>query len=146
MPNPTTEKEVCECCGVEARENTQFCYNCGTPKVNTEIVHEVAQTEHDPHGDPVGEDQSIPSNGTPDPEAKLALDELSDKLKPDQPGKEEKLGQAAEQRRKARVVRRQPKRYTWEPADDLSAVRLVIVSILVAVVAGVMVLITVFWR
>jgi hypothetical protein len=133
MSDPTIEKENCEKCGVDVRENTQFCYNCGTPRENfAEVVA----------------DSSEPVNGNEaDVETKAALEGLAAKFKvADDTTDNEKLAQAADERRKARVVKRQPKQFVWEPADDISGLGILLFAIFVAVTAGVIVLITLYWR
>lgn len=146
MPRTTIEKELCEKCGAETRENTQFCYNCGTALASPE--REDAETEQHLSQDTLIEsDAPSTSNGTaPADETKTPLDELADRLAADKANEEEKLANAAEQRRKARVVRRQPKQYTWEPVTDLSAARVVIFSVLITIATLVVVLITIFWK
>ena len=132
MTDTIVEKEVCEQCGVDVRDNTQFCYNCGTARTSE-------RTD--------GETEVIASNGTSsDSETQAALDDLAAKFKIDEPSDDEKLAQAAEQRRKARVVRRQPKQFIWEPADEMSATWILILAIIVAAAVGLIVLITIFWR
>ena len=142
MSDPTIEKEVCKECGVEARENTQFCYNCGTPRTDLD------SEQHDPA--PLTKDESDTNeslNGAvSEAGTNAALDELTNKLKADELGNGEKLAQAAEKRRKARVVRRQPKQYTWEPAEELSAVTVMVLSLVIAMITAVIVLITIFWK
>ena len=124
MSNTTVEKEVCEQCGVDVRDNTQFCYNCGAVRT-----------------------VEMPSNGSAaDPETQAALDDLSAKFKIDEPSDDQKLAQAADQRRKARVVRRKQTQFVWEPADEMSATWILILALLVSAAVGLLVLITIFWR
>jgi hypothetical protein len=124
MSNTTVEKEVCEQCGVDVRDNTQFCYNCGAVRT-----------------------AEMPSNGSAaDTETQAALDDLSAKFKIDEASDDQKLAQAADQRRKARVVRRKQTQFVWEPADEMSATWILILAILVSAAVGLLVLITIFWR
>ena len=145
MPNTTIEKAICHECGVEARENTQFCYNCGTARIEAQSVVD-GQEGEDGTGQGPTKEASVDSssNGTVSPSG-TALDELTARLKAEEPV-DEKLAQAAEKRRKARVIRRQPKRYKWEPETDMLAARLLVFSVLIAFVAAVVVLITIFWK
>ena len=148
MPKTAIEKEVCENCGVETRENTQFCYNCGTPIALPDAVEPEAEAEAAAASEPVSESE-IPtsSNGSVAPTgSNKALEELAERLDAERAHDEEKLAKAAEKRRKARVVRRQPKQYTWEPVTDLSAARVVVFSVLIAIVTLIVVLITIFWK
>jgi len=118
MAEAVLEKEVCGKCGVDVRENTQFCYNCGG-KLATE-----PETLISPNG-----------AGSKKPSAAKAEAKASD-------GK--KLSRAAEERRKARVSQRTSNEYAWEPGGDFRLTFLV--AILIAVIVAAVVFLTVFWK
>jgi hypothetical protein len=146
MQNSTIEKEACEKCGVDVRENTQFCYNCGNPRNSGEFIVE-SGSHTGPEAPPADEPLDREANGNiSDPGTKAALDDLAAKFNSDEADADKKLALAAEQRRKARVVRRNPREYKWEPADDMAPTRILVAAVLVAVIAGIVVLITVLWR
>ncbi len=118
MAGVVLEKEVCGKCGVEVRENTFFCYNCG------------------------GKVSAAPKD---DPSSNGDRSEVAVKAKPDaKASDEEKLSRAAEERRKARVSQRKSNEYVWEPGGDFRLTFLVAVLIAVAVAAAVF--LTVFWK
>lgn len=48
MAETVLEKEVCDSCGVDVREDTLFCYNCGTRVVAEEP--DAAKNGHSPDG------------------------------------------------------------------------------------------------
>ncbi len=100
MAKAVVEKEVCSKCGVDVRENTQFCYNCGT------------QVATDADGKSVSNDNA---------EAVVKSD--------DKASDEKKLSRAAEERRKARVSQRKSNEYVWEPGGDFRLTFLVAILI-----------------
>ena len=120
MAEAVLEKEVCGKCGVDVRENTLFCYNCGG-KVSAE-PEPLASSNGD------GAEATIKAKAR-------ASDKASD---------EKKLSRAAEERRKARVSQRRSNEYVWEPGGDFRLTFLVAILITVAVVA--VVFITVYWK
>jgi hypothetical protein len=140
MAEILVEKEICDECGADVRENSQFCYNCGTPRENDTTV--AAGT------DEIGvETDAVTENGNSAASAsKAALDDLAAKLSSNESTDDEKLAQAAEHRRRARVVRRQPKQFVWEPVDDMHGIRILLLAILVAAGAAAIVFITIFWK
>lgn len=116
MVEAALEKETCSKCGVDVRENTAFCYNCGNkvaaePKVDSS------------------------SNGDGPKMPAIAAAKGSD---------DKKLSLAAEERRKARVSQRKSNEYVWEPGGDFRITFLV--AILITVVAAAIVFLTVFWK
>ena len=118
MAEAVLEKDVCDKCGVDVRENTFFCYNCGG-KVAAEHVSDTS------------------SNGD---KAELTLKKEPD----DKASDEKKLSRAAEERRKARVSQRRSNEYVWEPAGDQR--RTLLVAVLVFVIAIAVVFLTVLWK
>ncbi len=92
------EKAVCATCDADIRENTAFCYNCGS-KLE-------AGAPLEKNGSPIDADEN----------SKAALDDLAEKLS--HGDDEEKLAKAATERKKARVVHRKRNEFKWEPRDD----------------------------
>ncbi len=132
MPKTGTAKAVCEKCEADVREGTAFCYNCGSPLGQLEGVSEpVAITGI--------EEAAV------DEKTKAALDDLAEKLRLDE-DEDKKLAKAAAERKRARVSQRRSTQYTWEPSEDSSGGLLLIVALLVAVIAGIVVFIALFWR
>ena len=120
MPEAIIEKEVCAKCGVDVREDTQFCYNCGGPVA--------ADPGTDSPVAPESGTDATTTNGEETPasdETQAALDDLAEKLRApdaDDAPEGDKLAIAAAARKKARVTKRQTKKVRWEPReDDLSA-------------------------
>lgn len=129
MPETVIDKEVCPKCGAAVRENTQFCYNCGAPVG-------------------LADQNGTASDEDPEEARKAAIAELEARFKIDEPTpeSEDKLAKAAEERKKARVERRKPKEYRWEPAATVSLGQLMLLSVLVALIVFGLVLFTVWIR
>jgi len=121
----TIEKAVCETCGVDVRENTLFCYNCGS---KLEVI------------------APIDTNGSAvvDYNTKAALDDLADKLSHGSESDDE-LAKAATMRKKARVTQRKRLEYRWEPRDDSPVLPLVFAAIIFVAAFFVVILLAV-WR
>jgi len=129
MADTTVEKATCENCGVEAREGTRFCYNCGTP---------VAEAET----------SDAATNGTAlavSTEAQAALDDLAERLKIEEPSADDKLAQAAAERKRARVRSRRSE-VIWEPVEGGPGRLFVLVTLLILVMTAAVVMIAVYWK
>ena len=124
MAETLIEKATCEKCGSDVRENTLFCYNCGTRVVEDD------GSDNEAIPKPDGEDQA------PDLATQFNIEEPS----------EDKLAKAAEERRRARVERRKPKEYVWAPVEPVSGAILLMVSLLVAVLVGLLVIVFFWWK
>jgi uncharacterized Zn finger protein (UPF0148 family) len=118
--------ETCANCGADVRENTAFCYKCGTRvSVPTEEVEPP---------EPVDE-------AGVDERARTALDDLAERLRKDE-AEDKQLAKAASERRKARIAQRKPKEPTWEPDDGAPALMLLLVTAGILVVAALVVYFT----
>lgn len=125
MPE-VTEKVVCKTCDAVVRENTVYCYNCGS-KIDLDI--------------------DLGTNGAvvvADENSKAALDALADRLSHGTESDKE-LTNAANRRKKARVMHRKRNEFTWEPRED-SSIFAIFFSAFVAFVALVVVILLVIWR
>jgi uncharacterized Zn finger protein (UPF0148 family) len=133
MPRPKEkaeiEKPVCEKCGVDVRENTLFCYNCGS-RVGGDALEDAAESVSEPETDV-------------DAKSRAALDELAERLKADELADEGKLARAASERRQARVSHRRSREYAWEPRDNDSNRFVVLFAVAVAVLAAIIVVLAV---
>jgi len=134
MQGATIEKEVCEKCGVDVRENTVFCYNCGSPvgEDSDELIPEEPAASN-------GDSSDL------DAETQAALQDLAQKFKIDEEA-DNKLAKAAAERKKARVGQRKSKEFVWEPSDDSSGRLLFLGALLVAAAVAAVVFLTVFWK
>jgi len=129
MAETTVEKATCENCGVDVRENTQFCYNCGKPVADIEI-------------DVAASNGTAPAVST---EAQAALDDLAARFTPGEATDDDKLAQAAAERKRARVRARRNE-VVWEPADGATGRLFVLVTILIFVMTAAVVMIAVYWK
>lgn len=125
MTQASIKKTACAECGVDVRENTVFCYNCGGRV-----------------GGPSNENGAAPDDT---PEAKAALDDLAEKLNSDMAA-EELLAKAASERKKARVTSRRARGYGWEPVDDSPGVIILLVAVLVTIVAIAFVMVSLYFK
>jgi len=129
MVEAVAEKQVCAKCGVDVRENTAFCYNCGESVVPS--VEDVAY-----------------ANGTSDgvdDRTRAALDDLAEKFKID-PEEDDRLAKAAAERRKARVSNRKTARYEWQPTDDSPNIVFLLLTAVIVGLAALVVALTVLWK
>lgn len=131
MPKVKVKKNVCGDCGVDIREGTVFCYNCGSRVAGDDAAAETNLN---------GGDKGV------DAETQAALDDLAERLKIEDAPDDGQLARAAAQRRKARVTSRKPKEFTWEPADDSSDRIVFLPALLIAVIAAAVVAVTVLWK
>lgn len=131
MPKKATaQKTVCKSCGVDVRKDTVFCYNCGRALTDDAPV----EIQPEANNDDVNE------------EAQTALDELAERLNADEAADGAKLRRAAAERKKARVVPRKQKEFTWEPRDDSSSRLILLWSLLASAVAALLVFVAVYWK
>ncbi len=134
MPKAKVKLDTCDSCGVDVRENTLFCYNCGSSVAEAPAAETVFDVE---------------TNGAvvaKDTETQAALADLAERFKIDEVEDEGKLAKAAAERRKARIKLRKPAVFVWEPAEDSSNRVIVLLAVLVTVIAAAAVFLTVFQR
>ncbi len=129
MVDAVVEKQVCDKCGVDVRENTAFCYNCGASVVSS--FGEIAGAN--------GNDAAV------DDKARSALDDLAAKFKIDEE-EDGRLAKAAAERRKARVGNRKSTRYQWQPADESPDLLFILLTVAIVGLAALAVALTVFWK
>lgn len=131
------ERPTCVNCGVDVREGTSFCYNCGKPVVE----FAGSESEHDPAAEAHENGNAKPEIS---PEAKSALEDLAERLKHDETA-EDKLAQAAAERKRARVRARRTET-VWAPATDVSMVRLWLITLLILAATAAVVFFAVYWK
>ena len=132
MTAAEVKQKTCKNCGADVRENTMFCYNCGSG------VGEAAAVEPE-----------VETNGVvteTDLETQAALADLAERFKIEEVEDDGKLAKAAAERRKARIKQRKPAEFVWEPAEDSANRVVVLLAILVAVIAAAAVFLTVLQR
>lgn len=116
MTEAVLEKTVCEKCGVDVREGTTFCYNCGSQVAVEPVADTVAAVS----------------------EKVVAVETETPK-----PTKAEKIARSAEERRKARVRGRKTIEYSWQPTDDP---RWLLVFTLIISVIVIFVVVLALWK
>jgi hypothetical protein len=143
MAETTIEQATCEKCGADVRENTTFCYKCGSrilgePDAETEVTPEEPQHI-------TGE-----SNGSAEPEisdeTRSALDDLAEKLKGEDAENADLIAQASAERRKKRSSLRKKREMIWESADDGSNLIFIVVTVLICVMTAAIVFLMVYWK
>ena len=136
MLDALLEKTVCEKCGVTVRENTSFCYSCGSPIVHVKIADaSVADAAPDANGAPAKLDVA----------SQTALDDLAKMFDVDE-AVDDKLAKAATERKKARVSQRKVKTIVWEPVEDSSTIPLVLFAAVITLIVAGVVILMVFWK
>jgi hypothetical protein len=135
MSEGILEKAVCEKCGVDVRENTLFCYSCGS---------RVADDGGGGKSKETGKANGTETEGVAETQA--ALDDLAERLKIDETKDDGKLAKAAAERKRARVRDRKTAEFVWRPRDDGSNRIVMLFASLITLIAAVVVFLTVFWK
>ena len=124
MPKTAVDTAVCDICGAEIRDGSQFCYNCGGSLSKTEEADPIP-----PPAEPIIAVTEPVTNGSVTkieaPPAKPAT-ERSD-------------------RRRVRAANREPAEIVWEPRDGVSWT-FVIVSVVFVILALAIVIAAVYVR
>jgi uncharacterized Zn finger protein (UPF0148 family) len=134
MAETATENAVCGKCGAEVREGTVFCYACGARVVVPPEADKI-KTEPEANG----------SGQVVDKETQAALDDLAEKLQGTEVTDTDRLAKAATERKKARVVQKKSRDFTWEPRED-APVSILILALFAAVLVAIVVFVTVVWK
>ena len=124
MSETKTEKAVCGKCSADVRDGMAFCYSCGS---KIEAL-------------PARVDSNDAAAAIPKPDVNVPLEPMIVK----EPSDDGKLSRAADERRKSRSGLRRSKEYTWEPSEDSRFS--IIASVVIAVIAFVVVFVTVLWK
>jgi len=141
MAETTIEQATCDTCGADVRENTLFCYKCGSR------VAEDPEVEATPEGSQhiTGE-----SNGSAEPEisdeTRSALDDLAEKLKGDDAENADLLAQASAERRMKRSSLRKKREMVWQAADDGSNLIFILVTLFICLMTAAIVYVMVYWK
>ena len=143
MPESVIEKALCDDCGADVRENSLFCYNCGSS------VQPPAEEElKDPDSTARLNEPAAPESVDAADEVKSdAVEDLEKSIKIEPPAEDKKkLAKASADRRKARGRARGGREYTWEPVEEEGNRMLVLMSAVAALVAAVVVGVMVFLK
>lgn len=154
MSGGVLEKTVCEKCGVDVRENTYFCYNCGTKigdsklpartagaddPENVEVASERAEKPDDLNGVPISRKINI--------KGREALEDLAERIKlDDKPDAGEAIARAAAKRKKSRSAKRKGIEYVWEPVDEPPGRLMMILVGIIVLLSALVVVMTVIWK
>ena len=98
MPKTAVQEAVCDICGAEVREGSQFCYNCGG---SVSILESIAPDPIPAPSEPIVKPDEKPTNGnaTYDPSKRRS----------------ERI-----EKRKVRAANRQPVEVVWQPREGMS--------------------------
>jgi hypothetical protein len=118
----TVTTDICEACGVEARPDTLFCYNCGESLERNDAAPQLKPVDR----------PEITSNGSP-----KAAPEIKEG-----PG----LPSAASIQKQSKSFRNKPIQITWEPIEDSSDGLLIAVSVGLFIIAMLIVGIVVYFK
>src|ERR1035437_5865482 len=129
MTDAVVEKQTCEKCGVDRRQGTTFCYNCGV-KLDDKVELEPAapSTLNGSRSADAIEEKAIDKPKTP-----IAEEDAGDSPREIAVGR--KLSDAAKERRRARVVSKRPREYKWEAVDEPVNFTFIISAVLVALIS-----------
>jgi hypothetical protein len=136
MAETILEKTTCQSCGVDVREDTAFCYNCG--KRVAPLTNEVPVAASGPNGG--AEEAAIEK---PDSDLQMDLERMfgTGKIPSD-----DKLAIAAAERKKARMSQRKPRKPVWVSADESSNLLYVLITLLITTIAAAIVFLTVYLK
>jgi predicted amidophosphoribosyltransferase len=150
MAETTLENAVCDNCGADVRENTLFCYKCGSrlSEEGEASPHVTADTddievELSPHDSDSG--NGLEREPVSD-ETRAALDDLAQKFKDDDAVEADKLAAAAAERKKARVRPHKKREAVWEPVEHGPDRLFVLITLLICVISAAIVFLTVYWK
>jgi hypothetical protein len=143
MAETIIEQAACENCGADVRDNTLFCYKCGS-RVVAEPESEADATPEEPQHI-TGE-----TNGSAEPEisdeTRSALDDLAEKLKGDDAENADLLAQASAERKKKRSSLRKKREMVWQAADDGSNLIFILATLFIVLVTAAIVFLLVVWK
>lgn len=161
MPKTRTRNKACSKCGVDIRTNTAFCYNCGNrlPKRRTTKQEQLAD-ENGVAGKNDAETQAaindlanrfnidgVAAEAKPPVDTIVDADDaLPKRSRLGETTADDKLANAAAERKMARIKRRLPAEYVWTPDTDSSRRLLILFAALIALIAGATVYVMIFWR
>ncbi len=135
MAEAKIEEEACEECGAVVRENTLFCYNCGSSLEGSPVDDDLPPIEA-----PVEVPVEVSDNG------KAALEQLAQKLDAEERDNAELLAQAAAERKKARVKPRKRREIVWEAVGSDRERLFVYITLLIVTISAAIVFLMVFWK
>ncbi len=154
MPRSVIEKAICEKCGVDVRDNTLFCYNCGTrqadPEMSGGFESEIRSFNDNADSEPVGKPDTRLEEATSDginPKAKAALDNLAERIRIEPPAiDDEAIALAAARRKKARGAKLKAREYVWEPVEGPPGRLMLIIVAVITILAALAIVVTVVWK
>jgi uncharacterized Zn finger protein (UPF0148 family) len=140
MTDAVVEKQICEKCGVDRREGTAFCFNCGV-KMDDAVKLE--------HAGPSALNGSGPTDAIEEkaidkPRTPISEDDKGDAAREIAVGR--KLSDAAKERRRARVVSKRSREYTWEAVDEPVNLTVVVSAMVIALLSFGIVVLMVWWK
>jgi hypothetical protein len=153
MSGSVVKKAICVDCGVDVRQNTYFCYNCGSSVVRQGPRKESIDSEtREDAGDTSLDHTSQALHDISDPvgveiKSKAALDRLTEQLSNGRvSGDGERRAEAATRRRRSRSVRNKGREFVWEPIHEAPGLLLYLVVGVILFLAAAAILLTVVWK
>ncbi len=147
MAEIVTDQQICQSCGVEVRQNSMFCYNCGG-NVGKFQEHSPAPHNSNENGanEPVETPNSLATSKLVSPPQTENFAEIKEEIsvieeknteqeivaddKKTEKSEEPKLKSAATMRRQTKTAQRQEVEVVWEKPESDSLVRLLLVTLL----------------
>ena len=149
MPEVEIQEPVCGKCGVEVRQDTAFCYNCGAPVTSAPDLaaangaRPVADEKLIPNRETRGAKSEIPAaSGETEADPRNGSTARLEDRRPPSP----KYESAAGLRRRSRPPARKPVEVTWEPETDSLNIKFIIAAVCCLVLAIVLVVLALYLK
>ena len=144
MVDAVAENTGCSTCGAAVRENTQFCYNCGSSlRSDPETSKDPADSYASRNGTALDINEPGPE---PEPEPGPQPDPKADPEDKAAVSESEVRAKAAAARRRSRVERRKPRDYTWEPVEYDSPLKLLVLAAGIFLLVLTLVVMVAWWK
>lgn len=135
MPKAILEKELCSTCGVDVREGSQFCYNCGEAIDGGPPPPAILKPD-----EPISARPIEPPRSRLDIPAKLPASKKHETAIKNGPGRPETRRTSTPPRSRIRAKAKEKVEFEWVEPSRSPLVRFLVTAIILAVFAGLMLL------
>ena len=135
MPKAILEKEMCSTCGVDVREGSQFCYNCGEAIDDGPPPPAILKPD-----EPISVRPIEPPHFRLDGPAKLPAPTKRETAIKNGPGRPETRRTATPPRSRITAKAKDEVEFEWVEPSRSPLVRLLVTALILAVFAGLMLL------
>ncbi len=129
MAETLVKNEVCSACGVDVRDGTLFCYNCGS-SVTADVISSGKNEKPNENGK--SENGLFTENISEDKKIAVVEDEITDEKIVSEAFAEEKpkLKSAASMRKRPKTIQRKRIEVVWEEPESAPNVWFLLVAVL----------------